>query len=133
MLFRSDKSAVETTVVVDDGQMMVLGGLMKDEYTDSDGRVPGLSSVPVLGNLFRNDSRSRVKSNLMIFLRPVVVRDQATSDRLAMDRYEAIRANQRDGQPERTLLSPINESPVLPALPGTAPAAPAAVPAPVGQ
>ena len=94
----TDKSAVETTVVVDDGQMMVLGGLMKDEYTDSDGRVPGLSSVPVLGNLFRNDSRSRVKSNLMIFLRPVVVRTQADSDRLALDRYEAIRASQRNGQ-----------------------------------
>jgi general secretion pathway protein D len=121
----TDKSAVETTVVVDDGQMMVLGGLMKDEFTDSDGRVPGLASVPILGNLFRNDSRTRVKSNLMIFLRPVVVRDQGASDRIALDRYEAIRANQRDTQPEKSILTPINEAPVLPELPGTRPAQPA--------
>ncbi len=118
----TDKSAVETTVVVDDGQMMVLGGLMKDEFTDSDGRIPGLASLPVLGNLFRNDSRTRVKSNLMIFLRPVVVRTQADSDRLAMDRYEAIRATQRNGQPESSVLTPINDAPVLPELPGTRPA-----------
>ncbi|MBQ0930591.1 type II secretion system secretin GspD [Ideonella alba] len=121
----TDKSAVETTVVVDDGQMMVLGGLMKDEFTDSDGRVPGLASVPILGNLFRNDSRTRVKSNLMIFLRPVVVRDQGSSDRIALDRYEAIRATQRSTQPEPSILTPINEAPVLPELPGTRPAQPA--------
>ncbi|MBN8488884.1 MAG: type II secretion system protein GspD, partial [Burkholderiales bacterium] len=121
----TDKSAVETTVVVDDGQMMVLGGLMKDEFTDSDGRVPGLASVPVLGNLFRNDSRTRIKSNLMIFLRPVVVRDQTSSDRIALDRYEAIRATQRNTQPEPSILTPINEAPVLPELSGTRPAQPA--------
>ncbi|WP_247653094.1 type II secretion system secretin GspD [Ideonella aquatica] len=121
----TDKSAVETTVVVDDGQMMVLGGLMKDEFTDSDGRVPGLASMPILGNLFRNDSRTRVKSNLMIFLRPVVVRDQTSSDRIALDRYEVIRATQRNNQPEPSILTPINEAPVLPELPGTRPAQPA--------
>jgi general secretion pathway protein D len=113
----TDKSAVETTVVVDDGQMMVLGGLMKDEYTDSDGRVPGLASIPLIGNLFKNDSRTRTKSNLMVFLRPVVIRDQQSADRLVMDRYESIRANQQNQQPEPSMLTPINDSPVLPALP----------------
>jgi general secretion pathway protein D len=118
----TDKSSVETTVVVDDGQMMVLGGLMKDEFSDSDGRVPGLASIPVLGNLFKNDSRTRVKSNLMVFLRPVVIRDQQASDRLVMDRYEAIRAIQQTSQPESSMLVPVNDAPVLPEMKNAKPA-----------
>ena len=125
----TDKSAVETTVVVDDGQMMVLGGLMKDEFSDSDGRVPGLASIPVLGNLFKNDSRTRIKSNLMVFLRPVVIRDQAASDRLVMDRYDAIRAVQQVSQPEVNLLTPINEAPVLPEMKNARPANSSVMPA----
>ena len=122
----TDKSAVETTVVVDDGQMMVLGGLLKDEFSDSDNRVPLLSSIPLLGNLFRSDSRTRTKSNLMVFLRPVVIRDQATADRLVLDRYEAIRATQQQSQPDAGLLNPIQDAPVLPALRNASPAVPAA-------
>jgi general secretion pathway protein D len=130
----TDKSSVETTVVVDDGQMMVLGGLMKDEFSDSDGRVPGLASIPVIGNLFRNDSRTRVKSNLMVFLRPVVIRDQQASDRLVMDRYDAIRAIQREGQPQPSMLAPINDAPIVPPLvngkPDASSVMPSAVPLP---
>lgn len=114
----TDKSSIETQVVVNDGQMIVLGGLMKDEFTDSDGRVPGLASIPILGNLFRNDARKRIKSNLLVFLRPVVLRDQNTSDRLTLDRYDAIRAMQQTGaQPEPHVLSTIQDAPVLPPAP----------------
>jgi Flp pilus assembly secretin CpaC len=63
-------------VVVDDGQIIVLGGLLKDEFTDGDDRVPGLGDIPVVGQLFRNENKRRVKSNLMVFLRPVVLRNQ---------------------------------------------------------
>lgn len=121
----TDKSAIETSVVVDDGQIMVLGGLLKDEYQDGDDGVPGLSSIPVLGNLFKSQNRKRVKSNLMVFLRPVVMRDQKSLDQLTVDRYEAIRANQQAAQPRASTLLPDTGAPVLPALPGTAPAAPA--------
>ena len=112
----TDKSSIETNVVIDNGQIMVLGGLLKDEYGDSEGKVPGLGSLPIIGNLFRNETRNRVKSNLLLFLRPVVLRSQADADRLTVDRYDAIRAIQEARQPEPSVLVPVNEAPVLPAL-----------------
>ncbi len=124
----TDKSAIETTVVIDDGQTMVLGGLLKDEYTDNEGRVPGLADVPVLGWLFKGEQRRRVKSNLMVFLRPVVIRSQEASDSLSMDRYDTIRSQQKDKQPTPNVLLPIGEAPVLPPM-----RAPAAASAPASK
>jgi general secretion pathway protein D len=92
----TDKSAIATSVIVDDGSIMVLGGLLKDEYTDGDDKIPGLGDVPVVGNAFKSQNRRRIKSNLLVFLRPVVVRTQADSDALTIDRYESIRAQQRN-------------------------------------
>jgi general secretion pathway protein D len=112
----TEKSAIETTVVVDDGATIVLGGLLKDEYTDGEGKVPGLGDIPFLGNLFRNDSRTRIKSNLMVFLRPVVVRDQDGATQISLDRYDTIRALQKDKQPTATITLPIGDAPVLPPL-----------------
>lgn len=88
----TDKSAIETSVTVDDGQILVLGGLLKEEFSDGASKVPLLGSLPVVGRLFRNDSRKRSKTNLMVFLRPVVMRTQAASDAITMDRYDSIRA-----------------------------------------
>jgi general secretion pathway protein D len=137
----TDKSAIETTVVVDDGQIMVLGGLLKDEFTDGTDKVPGLGDIPLVGNLFKSENRTRVKTNLMVFLRPVVVRTQAAADALTLDRYDAIRAQQQTAQPRNSVLVPINQGPVLPPIerPAAAPSAlqpgyvvpGAAVPAPV--
>ncbi|MEK8044872.1 type II secretion system secretin GspD [Ideonella margarita] len=110
----TDKSSIETTVVVDDGQTMVLGGLLKDEYGDAEGRVPGLGSLPIVGGLFRNDARKRVKSNLMLFLRPVVIRNANSADALTVDRYDAIRALQTNSQPAQSMVTEVNSSPVLP-------------------
>ncbi|HEV6965716.1 type II secretion system secretin GspD [Roseateles sp.] len=115
-----DKSAVETSVVVDDGDIIVLGGLMKDEYTDGDDGVPGLSKIPVLGNLFSSKNRKRVKTNLMVFLRPVVLRTAEGASQLTLDRYESIRAVQQGSQPQQNLLLPDTGAPVLPE-PKTAP------------
>jgi general secretion pathway protein D len=118
--------------VVDDGQIMVLGGLLKDEFTDGEDRVPGLASIPLVGNLFRSENRKRVKSNLMVFLRPIVVRNQASADELTISRYENIRAQQQQSQPEPSRILNINDAPILPGLPAQAPAAsPAATPSPV--
>ncbi len=118
-----DKSAIETSVVVEDGDVIVLGGLMKDEYADGENGVPGLSKIPLLGNLFGTKNRSRVKTNLMVFLRPVVLRDAASTNQLSLDRYESIRAVQQTGQPAKNLLLPDTGAPVLPEP--KAPAAPA--------
>lgn len=115
-----DKSAIETSVVVDDGDMIVLGGLLKDEYTDGDDGVPGLSKIPLLGNLFSSKSRKRVKTNLMVFLRPVVLRSADGASQLSLDRYESIRALQQSGQPQKSFMLPDTGAPVLPE-PKTAP------------
>ncbi|MFN3862296.1 MAG: type II secretion system secretin GspD, partial [Roseateles sp.] len=109
-----DKSAIETSVVVDDGDIIVLGGLLKDEYADAEDGVPGLSKIPVLGNLFGSKSRKRVKTNLMVFLRPVVMRNADSTNQLSLDRYESIRAIQQAGQPQKHLLLPDTGAPVLP-------------------
>jgi general secretion pathway protein D len=112
----TEKSAIETTVVVDDGAIMVLGGLLKDEYTGGVSKVPYLGDIPVLGNLFRSDNRKRTKSNLMVFLRPVVIRTQQAADAITLDRYDSIRAQQKEAQPTPSVTVPINDAPVLPPL-----------------
>ncbi|MFG6463625.1 type II secretion system secretin GspD [Roseateles sp. DXS20W] len=109
-----DKSAIETSVVVEDSDIIVLGGLMKDEYDDGEAGVPGLSKIPLLGNLFGNKNRKRVKSNLMVFLRPVVLRTAESTNQLSMDRYDSIRAVQQNGQPGKNWALPDTGAPVLP-------------------
>ncbi|KQY89063.1 type II secretion system protein GspD [Pelomonas sp. Root1444] len=109
-----DKSAIETNVVVEDGDLIVLGGLLKDEYTDGGDGVPGLSKIPLLGNLFKSENRRRVKTNLMVFLRPVVMRNAQSGNELTLDRYRSIRAVQEASQPEQRLLLPDTGAPVLP-------------------
>ena len=121
----TDKSAIETTVVVDDGQIMVLGGLLKDEYGGSLSQVPILGDLPLVGPLFRSDSRTRTKSNLMVFLRPIIIRNQEDSNALSMDRYDLIRAAQQiQGQPRQSVIMPINDAPVAPAAPVPTPGSP---------
>ncbi len=112
----TDKSSIETTVVVDDGQIMVLGGLLKDEFSGSVGKVPLLGDIPFLGALFRSDNRTRSKSNLMVFLKPVVIRTQEAATSLSLDRYDSIRAQQKEAQPEASRVMPINDAPVIPPL-----------------
>jgi general secretion pathway protein D len=126
---RTDKSSIETTVVVDDGQIMVLGGLLKDDYSDGEDRVPGLASIPIFGNLFRAENRTRKKTNLLVFLRPVVMRTAQDANALTIDRYDSIRARQVDTQPRPSTVLNINEAPVLPER--NAPSAPASAPAAV--
>jgi general secretion pathway protein D len=110
----TDKSSIETTVTVDDGQVLVLGGLLKDEYTNGADKVPGLGDVPVVGNLFRSDSRTRNKSNLMVFLRPVIMRSPEAIDSVSLNRYDSMRSQLQTAQPRPSVLVPINASPVLP-------------------
>jgi general secretion pathway protein D len=127
------KRSIENTVVVDDGAILVLGGLIEDRFVTTRSKVPLLGDLPLIGGLFRSESRERRRTNLMVFLRPVVVRDADSASRLSLDRYDQIRAQQQRAQPEPSFVMPINESPVLPAIPrgGSAPAVPAASPAPL--
>jgi general secretion pathway protein D len=123
------KRSIENTVVVDDGSILVLGGLIEDRFETVRSKVPLLGDLPLVGGLFRSESRTRKRSNLMVFLRPVVLRDADSATRLSLDRYELIRAQQQAAQPRPSVVLPINESPVLPAQPLPV-ARPASAPAP---
>jgi len=111
------KRSIEGTVVVDDGQILVLGGLIQDTFTTNKSKVPLLGDLPFVGGLFRSESRERRRTNLMVFLRPIVMRDADSANRFSVDRYDQIRNQQMTTQPARSVVMPINESPVLPAIP----------------
>ncbi|VXC16635.1 type II secretion system secretin GspD [Massilia sp. 9I] len=110
--------AIESNVLADDGQIIVLGGLIEDTEGDGQEKVRGLGDIPVLGNLFKYRTRSRVKTNLMVFLRPVVVRSKEASNALAMDRYDYMRAAGASGQAsqDETVLMRNLGVPALPPL-----------------
>ena len=113
----TNKRSIESNVLVEDGGVIVLGGLLQDEYSGNQDKVPGVGDVPVFGNLFKSEARTRRKSNLMVFLRPVVVRDAAQADELSLDRYDLMRGLQEGGQPIQSSVVPVNSGPVMPPLP----------------
>ncbi len=123
----TSKRSIESQVVVDDGQIIVLGGLIEDGYVDTQSKVPLLGDIPWLGALFRSETRTKKRTNLMVFLRPVVMRDAESSNRLSMDRYDLMRGKQQEAQPESSFVTPINQAPVLPPSP-TAASAPQKAP-----
>jgi general secretion pathway protein D len=109
--------AIESNVLADDGQIIVLGGLISDDSSDNEEKVRGLGDIPVLGNLFKYRSRVRGKRNLMVFLRPVVVRSKEQNNSISMDRYEYMRAAGMEGQPvDDSILIRNLGAPLLPGL-----------------
>ncbi len=112
----TNKRSIDTNVLVDDGQIIVLGGLIDDAQRDSVTKVPGLGDIPIIGNLFKYQKRSRVKTNLMVFLRPTVIRSSEQSINLTTDRYDFIRNAEIAGQPEEKLTLPELGAPLLPPL-----------------
>ncbi|MEI8156953.1 MAG: type II secretion system secretin GspD [Burkholderiales bacterium] len=117
----TNKRSIESNVLVADGSIVVLGGLLQDEYSGNQEKVPGLGDVPLFGNLFKSETRSRKKTNLMVFLRPVVVRDAAATDTLSLDRYEMMRASQQGIPPPSSNMVPANEAAILPPMPPAQP------------
>ncbi|MFZ3118865.1 MAG: type II secretion system secretin GspD [Variovorax sp.] len=114
----TNKRSFEQNVLVESGSIVMLGGLLQDEYSGSTEKTPLLGDIPVLGNLFKSETRSRKKTNLMIFLRPVVMRDAQSTSAFALDRYDAIRTMQETVQPENSMvLRAVPESAVVPPLP----------------
>jgi general secretion pathway protein D len=142
----TNKRALESSVIVNDGQLIVLGGLLSDEMDESEDKVPWLGDIPVMGNLFKSQNRTHTKNNLMVFLRPVIVRDAASSENLSLSRYDYMRALQQNqnalppagnsalrvgAQPTMPAITPVNlpadghPVPVAPLIPGVPDAAPA--------
>jgi general secretion pathway protein D len=123
----TNKRAIDTSILLDDGQIMVLGGLLQDGYSQSNDAVPWLSDIPGLGALFRNEKRSVNKTNLMVFLRPYIIRDSGAGRSITLNRYEFMRRAQGGLQPERSWAMPDVQAPQLPsvekAIPGAGPRA----------
>ena len=126
----TNKRSIKTTVMVEDKQMIVLGGLLDDNLTENIQKVPLLGDLPLLGNLFKSRSTTKTKRNLMVFMQPSILRDAAYYNETSMDKYNYMRglqANQRENgvnllpDGEAPLLPPypeINPAPVVPAYPG---------------
>lgn len=111
----TNKRAIDTSILLDDGQIMVLGGLLQDGYSQSNEAVPWLSSIPGLGALFRNERRTITKTNLMVFLRPYIIRDSGAGRAITLNRYDFMRRAQGGLQPERSWAMPDMQAPQLPA------------------
>ena len=90
----TSKRSIKTTVLVEDGQTLVLGGLIDDQITDVEEKVPLLGDIPVLGNLFRYRSTQKSKQNLLIFLHPVIMRDSDTANQYSNSKYNFLRSQQ---------------------------------------
>jgi general secretion pathway protein D len=112
----TNKRSIETNVLVNDGEIIVLGGLLEDTVNDSEEKVPGLGDIPVVGNLFKYRSRSRTKTNLMVFLRPTVIRTNEQSVNVAGDRYDLMRHIEIDATPAPSWILPDTGTPVMPPL-----------------
>jgi general secretion pathway protein D len=117
----TNKRSIESNVLVDDGSIIVLGGLLSDEYSGAASQVPALGDIPVIGWLFKSESRTRTKKNLMVFLRPVVMRDAAASDALSNNRYQQMLGMQQNAQPGFNPFLGSGNSPVLPPAPEAKP------------
>ncbi|CAH0532336.1 Secretin GspD [Vibrio stylophorae] len=111
---RFAKRQLNTTVLVKDGQMLVLGGLIDEQVVESDDKVPVLGDIPLLGTLFSSKSNQKTKRNLMVFIKPTIIRDITTADGVTQRKYNYIRAEQLYRQQEGISLMPNTETPLLP-------------------
>lgn len=110
----TNKRSLTTTVMVDDNELIVLGGLIDDQMVETRDKVPGLGDIPGLGRLFRYDTGRLEKRNLMVFLRPVIIRDTAVAESVTHSKYTYIRDQQLKEQDRRDSILPSGSMPVLP-------------------
>jgi general secretion pathway protein D len=124
----TNKRSIKTTVLIEDGGIIVLGGLMSDTVTESEDRVPGLGAIPIIGNLFKSRSGSRQKKNLVVFIRPRIMRDADATESTSEAKYNEVRRSQQNITNGHITLLPGEKQPVIPPIPpGIAlPAAPPA-------
>ncbi|TKB56227.1 type II secretion system secretin GspD [Ferrimonas aestuarii] len=108
------KRELKTTVLADSGETIVLGGLLNEDVQESVSKVPWLGDIPYLGALFTSTSSKKTKRNLMIFLKPTIIRDGVTMGGLSGRKYNFIRAAQLEQQEDGVALMPYTNVPVLP-------------------
>jgi general secretion pathway protein D len=113
----TNKRSIKTTVLIEDGGVIVLGGLMSDTVTESEDRVPGLGAIPLIGNLFKSRSGSRQKKNLLVFIRPSIMRDAEATESTSEAKYDEVRQDQRSLHKGHITLLPGEKQPLIPAIP----------------
>ena len=111
---RFAKRQLNTSVIVEDGQMIVLGGLIDERAMESESKVPLLGDIPVLGHLFKSTSTQVEKKNLMVFIKPTIIRDGVTADGITQRKYNFIRAEQLYKSEQGLKLMDDSHIPVLP-------------------
>jgi len=104
-------------VLIEDGGIIVLGGLMSDTVNQSEDRVPGLGAIPLLGNLFKSRSASRQKKNLLVFIRPKILRDAEATESVSETKYNEVRQDERSLNNGHIMLLPGQRQPVAPPVP----------------
>ena len=109
------KRSIESTVLVEDEQFVVLGGLIQDQDSIGESKVPILGDIPVMGNLFKYENKVRRKTNLFVFLRPVVIRSEEDAKVLTMDRYKYLKGFENKTENESPFL-PNFERPIVPSI-----------------
>jgi general secretion pathway protein D len=129
----TNRRSIKTTVMAEDEQVVVLGGLIEDRFRDSEEKVPLLGDIPVVGNLFRYDTTTKTKQNLMVFIHPIILRDQLTANHYTEQKYSVLRARQIEAEiAERGLIR--GEDELLPDLQDLiTPPPPGATPSPAGS
>ncbi|OAJ60610.1 type II secretion system protein GspD [Paraburkholderia ginsengiterrae] len=110
------KRSIQSTVLADNGEIIVLGGLMQDNYQVSNSKVPLLGDIPWIGQLFRSENKTRNKTNLMVFLRPVIINDRETAQAVTANRYDYIQGVQGAYKSDNNLIKD-NDDPVMPPMP----------------
>jgi general secretion pathway protein D len=113
----TNKRSIKTTVLIEDGGIIVLGGLMSDTVTESEDRVPVLGAIPLLGNLFKSRSGSRQKKNLLVFIRPQILRDADATENLSESKYNDTRDSEKSLNHGKIMLLPGEKQPAIPAIP----------------
>ena len=113
----TNKRSIKTTVLIEDGGIIVLGGLMSDTVTESEDRVPGLGAIPIIGNLFKSRSGSRQKKNLVVFIRPRIMRDADATESTSETKYNEVRRSQQSISGGHITLLPGEKQPVIPSIP----------------
>ena len=109
-----NKREIKTTVMADDGGTIVLGGLIDDDVQESVSKIPLLGDIPYLGNLFKSTSTTKRKRNLMVFIRPTIIRDGITMNKISHRKYNFIRAEQLKREEKGIALMPLTDTPTLP-------------------
>ncbi|POR49729.1 general secretion pathway protein D [Paraburkholderia eburnea] len=110
------KRSIQSTVLADNGEIIVLGGLMQDNYQVSNSKVPLLGDIPWIGQLFRSENKTRAKTNLMVFLRPVIIGDRDTAQAVTSNRYDYIQGVTGAYKSDNNLMRD-KDDPVVPPMP----------------